>query len=567
MPAAPSSANNPVAMLRSTILPLLLVLSSGLLAATTSGKAWFHDATAELGVDFVHVDARTGEKFYPETAASGGGLVDVDHDGDLDLYLVNGAPQPGWRGERDLRNRLYENRDGRFVDVTAASGTGDTGYGMGVCAGDPNSDGLVDLMVTNFGPDRLLLNLGGGKFREAAAEAGVDDARWSASCAFGDLDGDGDHDLYVTHYVDFHYERNPFCGDRARNLRAYCRPSAFQGVTDSLFINRGDGTFVDLAKERGLRQGREEKGFGVVLWDLDADGDLDLYVANDGTENRLYQNDGRGSFEDVGLLGGVALNSVGRAESGMGIAIGDYDGDLQPDLFVTNYSMETNTLYRNQTATQRFLSFVDVSRKSGIAESSYPYVAWGARFFDADNDGDLDLAIVNGHAIDNIEVFEAGLQYAQPNQLLLNDGSGRFSDQSHLGGPAWQRPSVSRGLATGDVDDDGRLDLLVTNTNARPDLLLNRRTGASNWVRVELVDPQRLPIGAAVEIVAGERRQIATVQSGGSFLSQSDLRLHFGLGSWNGEVVATVRWPGGRTQIERTDLLNRTWTIRRTSER
>lgn len=537
-----------------------LFLALALLAAPAAPDDGFVDVAADRGVTFEHVDARFGDKYYIETAASGGGWFDMDDDGDLDLYLVNGAATPGSKITGTPRNHLYENRDGRFVDVTEKAGVGDTRYGMGFCVGDVDGDGRLDFMVTNYGADRLYRQKSDGTFEDAAPALGLDDDRWGASCAMADLDGDGRLDIYVTHYVDFDFERNPFCGDRARNLRAYCRPEAFDGVTDSLFIQQSDGTFRDQAKTRGLATGVHEKGFGVVVSDIDDDGDPDLYVANDGTMNRLYVNDGRGRFEDQALFSGTGLSHLGAAESGMGVDLGDADGDGRMDLFVTNYSMETNTLYRNEGE----LLFDDVTDKSGLAEPSYKHVGWGVQFFDYDNDGDLDVAVANGHAVDNIEIFEAGLQYRQPNQLYENLGDGTFRDASPKAGKAWGVAKVSRALAVGDMDNDGRLDLLITNTNDTVDLLHNRMQTGNHWLGIRLQGPEdnRPALGARVTLKMGKRPLSREVRSGGSFMAQSDLRLHFGLGKTEGPVEVHIQWPDGTIQTERTADVNRYWTIR-----
>ncbi len=550
--------------LRSLACPLLFVATDA--PAPAAQDPWFRDIAVQLGIDIVHRDSRSGAKYYVESAASGGGFLDYDGDGDLDIYLINGAPTPGSEDQRPAPNRLYEYRDRRFHDTTANAGVGDTGYGMGMCAGDVDADGKLDFLVSNYGADRLYHNLGGGRFEEIGKAAGVADPRWSTSCAFGDLDGDGDLDLYVAHYVDFEFARNPFCGDRARNLRAYCRPEAFAGVPDSLFINRGDGTFTDQSRERGIvTEGQNEKGFGVVLTDLDDDGDLDIFVANDGTMNRLYQNDGRGHFRDQALFSGAGLNAAGRAESSMGVDAQDVDGDGKIDVVVTNYSMESNTLYRNTGG----LLFEDITRRAGLVEASYPYVGWGVRLFDADNDSRLDLVVANGHAIDNIEIFEAGLSYRQPKQLFLGDGAGRFTEVTERAGPAFALRRVSRGLAVGDLDDDGRLDLLITNTNDRPELLHNRLANGHHWLGVRLAGPPANPfaIGARGVVRLPGRLLVAEVRSGGSFLSQSDLRLHFGLGSHAAPVELEIVWPDGTRQHERVATLDRYLTVRLRDER
>jgi hypothetical protein len=549
---------------------LLALLLTATLALGAAAEDAFVDVAAELGIDFLHRDGRSGRYYFVETVAGGGGFVDADGDGDLDVYLVNGAATPGSKLDGTPRNALFENRRGadgrvRFADVTAAAGVGDDGYGMGFCAGDADADGRLDLVVTNFGADRFYDNLGGGRFAERGEAAGIAGDAWSVSCAFGDVDGDGDLDLYVTHYLQFSFADSPHCFDRARDLEDYCHPSRFAGAADALYINHGAGAdggvvFRDEGRERGLAQGRTEKGFGVVLSDLDLDGDLDAYVANDGTPNRLYRNDGSGRFEDVALVGGAALSSTGQRQAGMGVAVGDVDGDLLPDLLVTNFSMENNALYGNRGD----LVFDDRSRSSGLAAISFRPLGWGIELFDADNDGDLDAAVANGHVMAHIARFVPGSEYAQANQLLLGEDGGRFRDASAEMGAAWASAEVSRALSAGDFDDDGRLDLLITNNNAGPDLLHNRLGGTGHWLGIVLEGPPENPfaVGARVTLRAGERTLVREVRSGGSVMSQNDLRLHFGLGKAGGEAEVEVLWPGGRRQSARTDRLDRYWTIR-----
>jgi len=525
-----------------------------------AAEGLFAEISREVGIEFVHRDGRSGEKYYVETLGGGGGWIDFDADGDQDLYLVNGAATRGSTLPEPPRNALYENRGDHFVDVTAEAGVGDTGFGMGFCAGDYDSDGWLDFLLTNWGPDRLFRNLGDGRFEEVGALAGVADERWGTSCAFGDLDADGDLDLYVARYVNFSYENNPICFDPHRSLRSYCRPDVFDGLVDSLFVNQGDGTFVEQGGSRGIAQEPlDEKGLGVILSDVDVDGDLDVYVANDTTANRLYINDGRGFFEDWSLLAGAAFSGEGVAESGMGLDIGDVDGDHLPDLLVTNYAMESNTLYRNLGE----LLFEDRTVAAGLASASHQPVGWGVRFFDYDNDGDLDLAVANGHVVDNIEQFEPGSSYPQRNQLFENDGNGAFSDVSASAGAAWGVPRVSRGLAVADWNDDGRLDLLVTNAEEGIDLFENRVENGHHWLGLVLEGPpqNRFAIGARVEVRAGERRIRRDVRSGGSFMTQSDMRLHFGLGAFAGEVTAAIEWPDGTRQEQRTAQVDRYWRI------
>ncbi len=545
-------------------------------AAAEDATGWFEQVAAERGVDFRHFDGRTGERYYVETAASGGGLLDVDGDGDLDLYLINGAatpfapaagPAPETITAAAPRNALYENDgQGRFSDVTETAGAGDPGYGMGMCAGDVDSDGRLDFMVTNYGPDRLFRNLGEGadgtvRFEEIAERAGVAGHRWGTNCAFSDLDLDGDLDLYVSNYVDFHFDRNPYCGDEVRGVSNYCRPVVFGGQTDYLYLNQGDGTFREAGRERGIHQGGDDRGFGVIASDLTGDGAPEILVANDGTLDRLYLNDGRGFFTDQALLSGVAADREGTAGSGMGLALGDVDGDGRDDLLVTNYSFETNTLYLRRGDD---LYFEDRTAEAGLAAASHLPVGWGVSFFDPDNDGDLDLAIANGHVMDNIEEFEDRVGYAQPNLLFANDGAAHFRDVSATAGNAFTAERVSRALAVGDFDDDGRLDLLVTNTNDAPDLLRNVLETSHHWLGVRLrgTAANRFAIGARVRLSCdSEHTGTREVRSGGGFQAQSDLRLHFGLGACSGPVAAEIRWPDGTVQTARSKQVDRYWDV------
>ena len=551
---------------RPRLIPVLVGFVGALLfAVATSAPAaendsWFREIANSVGITFQHQDGRSGQSYFIETAASGGGWIDYDRDGDLDLYLINGAATPNSNLNTTPRNRLYQNHNGRFADVTDQAGVGDSGYGMGMCVGDYDADGWLDFVVTNYGPDQLYRNLGNGRFEEVGKPAGVGDERWGASCAFGDLDGDGDLDLYVTHYVNFSFDKNhPRCGDQMSGKRGYCPPEVFDGQTDSLYINQGDGTFLEDGDARGISQARSEKGFGVVLSDVDLDTDLDIYVTNDGTSNRLYLNDDTGVFQDASLLSGAGLNRLGKAEAGMGVDLGDVDGDGLMDLIVTNFSFETNALYKNLGNGY----FDDWTHRAGLATPSYRQVGWGVQFVDFDNDGDLDVAIANGHVQDGIEHIEPLLAYKQANQLFENTGGLTFQEVTSQAGSAFAAKKVSRGLAAGDWNNDGRMDLLVTNTNDTIDLLENTRNTDHHWLGLILEGPMtnRFAIGAHVTLQAGERRLVREVRSGGSFLSQPDLRLHFGLGTFAGPVTVTIRWPDGQTQTERIEQLDRYWTI------
>jgi len=503
----------------------------------------FHDATQEAGIDFVHVNGANGQKFVIETIGPGGGFFDYDGDGRLDIYLINGAAVPGTEYDPAPQNALYHNRgDGTFVDVTDYTGVGDTGYGMGCAVGDIDNDGELDLYVTNFGANVLYRNEGNGTFADVTVAAEVGDEGWGASAAFADIDRDGFVDLYVGNYHNFSYANHRVCSEGGSGLQLYCGPEAFDGVTDVLYRNEGDGTFADITAAAGLGSA-EGKELGVVFGDVDLDGDPDLYLANDRTLNFLYLNDGTGHFADEALLAGVAYNEDGDVEAGMGVDMGDYDNDGDPDLFVTNFQWETNTLYENLGDG----TFVDETFPAGLGKDSIAYLAWGTRFFDADNDGDRDLFVANGHLESDVEQYQ-NATFPQRNQLFLNVGDGRFEEYAEDGG-ALSLKRVSRGAAFGDYDDDGDIDVLVANVAAQPTLL--RNDGASgHWVRLQLEgrDSNRAGIGTRVEVTSGGRVQTDEVRSGASYLSQSDVQLHFGLGTATSIERVVVYWPNGRVE-------------------
>ena len=549
----------------------------------------FVDVTGQSGIDFVHVNGASGEKFPVETMCAGCGFLDYDGDGDLDVYLVNGAPLPGFKAEQTPVNRLYRN-DGAaagwtFTDVTGASGAGDSGYGMGCVAGDYDNDGDQDLYVTNWGPNVLYRNEGNGTFTDVTDQAGVGNALWGSAAAFFDYDRDGDLDLYVANYLDSRLDNNKFCSSlRSMGKRAYCHPDEYPGVPDVLYRNEGDGTFTDVTREAGVYQ-PGGKGLGVVCTDYDGDGDLDLYVANDSMENYLFDNSGNGTFEEVALLVGVAFNEAGQAEAGMGVDCADVDGDGFLDLMIGHLDNETNTLYRNEGGGM----FTDVTPTSGIGPPTLLKVAFGMVFLDVENDGDADAFAANGHVLDNISLVSDQVPYKQPNQLFENVGGGRFVEASERYGPGLDIVKASRGLAAGDYDNDGDVDLLVANIAEGPDLLRNEGGNGENWLMVKLVGGARggmrnanfgnqgissreerrsgegMPnprsevggegpgdrvsnrdgIGARVTVVAGDLRQVKEVHCGASYLAANDLRVHFGLGKREGVDSLEVRWPSG----------------------
>ncbi|MGB1716591.1 MAG: CRTAC1 family protein [Candidatus Latescibacterota bacterium] len=514
--------------------------------ASQAAAPKFADVTESSGLSFRHVNGAAGEKFVIETVGAGAGFFDFDGDGMLDIYLINGAATPGMSYETPPRNALYRNaREGAFVDVTESSGVGDEGYGMGMAVGDYDNDGDLDLYLGNFGANVLYRNEGNGAFSDVTESSGVGDERWATSCAFSDVDRDGFVDLYVANYHDFSYNNHRVCAEGGSGLQLYCGPEAFDGVPDILYKNGGDGTFVDVTLQVGLHSDAG-KELGVVFGDVDLDGDTDLYLANDKTLNFLYLNDGRGQFEEMGLLAGTAYNEDGDVEAGMGVDMGDYDNDRYPDLFVTNFQWETNTLYKNLGDG----TFVDETFLAGLGKGSIPYLSWGTRFFDYDSDGDRDVFIANGHLESDVESYE-NATFAQRNQLFENVGDGRFEECEPLSandGLAVRK--VSRGAAFGDYDEDGDIDILVANVDDSPTLMRNDTEAGHHWLRVRLLGKRSNGAGidTRVEVHTGSLVQTDQVRSGSSYLSQSDLRLHFGLGASERVDKLVVYWPSGHVE-------------------
>jgi hypothetical protein len=482
-----------------------------------------------------------------ESAGSGVALLDYDSDGRLDIYLVTAAELTPTRERIPHRNALYRNLGGwKFEDVSARAGVDAAAWGNGACAGDFDDDGHLDLYVTNWGPNLLFRNRGNGAFEEVAALAGIAAGGWSTGCTFFDADADGDLDLYVARYVETTWDTVV----RAQRTlvwrngpRIMVGPAGLRGEADLFFVNLGNGRFKEASDTHGLSDSARAYGFGVVATDYDADGFVDLFVANDSNPNFLYRNLGNGRFESVGLLAGVAVNGEARAQAGMGADAGDYDGDARMDLVLTAFAHDRNTLYRNIDGRQ----FEDVSVTAGLAAPTFVRMGWGTAFLDADLDGTLDLFFTNGHIFADIDNYpQLGETYRQRNQLLLNRG-GRFRDVSAGAGGGLQVARVGRGLAVGDLDDDGDPDLVVNNMDDAPTLLENRQRSGHHWVAFRVLSPlrNRFAIGAKVTIEAGGRKQVREIRSGGSYLSQSDLRTFFGLADYAGPVAVEVRMPGG----------------------
>lgn len=497
----------------------------------------FVDRAAEWGLAFTYRTGATGELYFPEIMGGGAALFDYDGDGDLDAFLVQGhalkpgSPDPGAAGW----GRLFRNDRSKLVDVTEASGIRATGYGMGVAAGDYDGDGRVDLYLANFGPNQLWRNNGDGTFSDVTAKAGADDPRWSAGATFADLDRDGRLDLFIVNYVDFTVANNVRC-NAASTRRDYCGPSTFQPVTSRLLRNRGDGTFEDVSLRSGIGR-KPGPGLGVVAADLNGDGWQDLFVANDGAANFLWLNQKDFTFREDGLLAGVALNASGRPEAGMGIALGDADGDGDDDLLVTHLTGETNTYYENLGGGL----FEDATARSGLGPPSLPFTSFGTAWLDVDNDGLLDLAAFNG-AVNLAGAMGLGedlAPYAQPDQLFRNLGGGKLVDASGEAGAAFRTPKVTRGAAFGDVDNDGDTDILAVDADTPARLLLNE-SARNPWLGLSLVP------GARVEIARkGAPSLWRRAATDGSYASASDPRVLVGLGNASEVTGVKVVWPDG----------------------
>jgi hypothetical protein len=516
-------------------------------AAELSSPVTFTDITQAAGIRFEHYYSPE-KKYIVESMSGGVALFDFDNDGYLDIYFTNSLTVDAQGQTEKAPSALYRNNgDGTFSDVTERSGLKYPGWAHGVAAGDFDGDGWTDLYVTCLGSNRLYRNNGDGTFADVARQAGADDPRWSTGAAFGDFDDDGDLDLFVANYVDFKLDDLPefgkgrFCN--YRGVAVQCGPRGLPGAGDSLFRNNGDGTFTDVTKAAGVEDPEGRFGLTALWTDLDFDGWLDLYVANDAGPNFLYKNNRDGTFTETAFFAGVAVGEDGNEQGSMGLAIGDYDRNGSFDIFLTHFSDEYNTLYRHD----REMIFSDVSYPSRLALPSLPYLGWGSEFMDYDNDGWLDLLVVNGHVYPQMENPALGTNYRQRMQLFRNNRDGTFSEITESAGEALMRRYVSRGAAFGDLDNDGDLDVVVNNLDGAPVVLRNDDGNRNHWLNVRLVGSRknRLALGARVRVVAGDLAQIAEVRSGGSYISQSDFRLHFGLEKRTRVDLIEVHWPGG----------------------
>src|SRR5499433_1635156 len=519
----------------------------------------FTDITSQAGIIFKHV-ASPNKKYIVESMSGGVAAFDYDNDGYLDIYFVNSLSLDLMKSGGKTRSALYRNNgDGTFTDVTDKAGVGDVGWGMGAAVGDYNNDGFDDLYVTCLGQDHLFRNNGDGTFADVTQTAGVSDPRWSTGAAFVDYDHDGRLDLFVVNYVDYDLNNLPEFGKdktcQYKGIAVQCGPRGMRGAGDSLFHNNGDGSFTEVSKKAGVSDPDGRFGMTALWTDLDGDGWMDLYVANDSGPNFLYRNNRDGTFKDIGLQAGCAVREDGSEQGSMGVAIGDYNHDGLLDIFISNFSDEPKTLYRRENG----LDFTDVSFASRIAQESVPYVGWGTDFIDFDNDGWVDLMEVNGHVYPQLENATLGTQYAQRILLFHNERNGTFSEVAANCGEALMVRRVSRGAAFGDIDNDGDIDVVINNLDGTPTVLRNDGGNRNNWISVKTVGSRknRDALGARVKVTSGDLAQVKEVYSGGSYISQNDTRLHFGLGNRARVDSIEIKWPsGGKTEVIRDVPVN-----------
>ena len=534
---------------------IALALAGCLIAATPAPEVQFTDVTQGVGIAFQHENSATSNKYLIETMGGGVALLDYDNDGRLDIFFTNGAkvddPMPSGKmpdkSDRKFWNRLYhQNADGTFTDVTEKAGL--TGaqqnyYAMGVAVGDYDNDGFEDIYVTGYGGNTLYHNNGNGTFTDVTKTAGVAAGGWSASAGFFDYDNDGKLDIFVTRYLDWSFKTNRYCGEQKPGYRAYCHPDNYDGVTNILYHNNGDGTFTDVSQKAGIAN-PSGKGLGVTFADYDGDGFTDIFVANDSVQCFLYHNNGNGTFSEVGLLAGVGYNEDGKAFAGMGADFSDFDNDGRPDVVVTDLSNERYMLFRNNGDG----TFRDVTNASGVGAATLAFSGWSTHLFDFDNDGWKDIFVAQGHVMDTIQLTSPNLKYLQPPLLLRNEG-GHF--KRVILGPAFQTEWAGRGAAFGDIDNDGDIDVVMSNVGQKATVLRNDGGNRNNWLGITTIGKKsnRDGIGSRVKVVsASGLTQYFTVNTAVGYQSASDKRLIVGLGADSTAKLVEIRWPSGIVQ-------------------
>src|SRR5215470_6190198 len=531
----------------------------------------FADVTKEAGLTKFHHRSGTPEKrTIIETPGSGVALLDYDNDGWLDIYLLNGSTVAALRGKESAPHAmlLHNNHDGTFTDVTDKAGVANERWGFGVAVGDYDNDGWPDIYVSNFGKNRLYHNNHDGTFTDVAEKAGVTVGSWSTGATWGDYDHDGRLDLFVPGYVKFDVNHQPIAGKNGvppgfckyRGEDVMCGPRGLPGEPDHLFHNNGNGTFADVSVKAGVSDPKGYYGFASVFVDVDDDGWVDLAVANDSVPKYLYRNKHDGTFEDISYLSGFALNDDGREQAAMGIAVGDYNRDGKVDFYITNFSDDYNTLYRNDGEA----SFSDVSARAGLATLTIPFLGWGTGFLDYDNDGLPDLFVANGHVYPNVDKHDWGTTWKQRPLLLRNLDGVKFQEVPPATGSGLAVVVSGRGAAFGDLWNDGHIDVVMNNVDSTPALLRNAVKNGNHWVKFKLVGGSKSPrdaIGAKVFLTAGGARQRVDIFSGGSYASSSDQRAHFGLGSAAKVDKLEIQWPSGLKQEIAVLAVDRIYTI------
>jgi hypothetical protein len=504
------------------------------------------DVTKQTGITFVHTDGGSGRHYIMETVSAGLALFDYDNDGDVDIYFLSGAPLKGTEVDVKPTNALYRNDGGwKFTDVTEQAGVGDTGYGLGVTAGDYDNDGDLDIYLNNYGPNVLYRNNGDGTFTDITQKAGVDNGfHVGAGTCFLDMDKDGDLDLYVSIYLDFSYEKH--VNTTTKGFPVYANPRFYPPMPDFLYRNNGDDTFTDVSKSSGIGN-HAGWGMGIVCGDYDNDGDTDVFIGNDVGENFLFQNDGTGKFEEVGLMTATAYDLHGDEQGSMGVDCGDYDNDGFLDFYVTSYQGQLATLYRNLGSD----IFEDVTLITGSGAGTLPHVTWGNSFVDFDNNGFRDIFIACGHLQVNVEKFDDTTTYTARNILLMNTGDGKFIDISDQSGDGMKIMLSSRGAGFDDLDNDGDVDVVILNSRREPTVLRNDSPSKGHWLQVCLkgVKTNRDGIGARVKVIAGDLTLIDEVHSGRGYQSHYGSRLYFGLGDRERVDRIEVRWIGGQVDV------------------